>query len=32
MADKGGDQGGELRVSYATLEQLDEVARRLSKA
>ena len=26
-----GDKGGEIRVSYTTLEQLDEVARRLSK-
>jgi hypothetical protein len=24
--------GGELRVNYKTLEQLDEVSRRLSKA
>ena len=30
--DKGGDKGGEIRVSYKTLEQLDEVARRLSKS
>jgi hypothetical protein len=29
---KGRDLGGELRVSYKTLEQLDEVSRRLSKA
>jgi ParB family transcriptional regulator, chromosome partitioning protein len=29
---KGRDLGGEVRVSYKTLEQLDEVARRLSKA
>jgi len=28
----GGDKGGEIRVRYKTLEQLDEVARRLSKA
>jgi ParB family chromosome partitioning protein len=27
-----GDKGGEIRVSYTTLEQLDEVARRLSRA
>ncbi len=27
-----GDKGGEIRVSYRTLEQLDEVARRLGKA
>jgi ParB family chromosome partitioning protein len=27
-----GDKGGEIRVSYKTLEQLDEVVRRLSKA
>ena len=26
-----GDKGGEVRISYATLEQLDEIARRLSK-
>ena len=29
---KGRELGGELRVSYKTLEQLDEVSRRLSKA
>ena len=28
----GGDKGGEVRVRYKTLEQLDEVTRRLSKA
>ena len=27
-----GDKGGEIRVRYKTLEQLDEIARRLSKA
>ena len=27
-----GDKGGEIRVSYKTLEQLDEVVRRLSRA
>ena len=27
-----GDKGGEIRVAYSTLEQLDEVARRLSRA
>ena len=27
-----GDKGGEIRVSYSTLEQLDEIARRLSRA
>ena len=27
-----GDKGGEIRVSYTTLEQLDEVTRRLSKS
>jgi ParB family chromosome partitioning protein len=26
-----GDKGGEIRVRYKTLEQLDEVARRLGK-
>ena len=29
---KGRDLGGEVRVSYKTLEQLDEIARRLGKA
>jgi ParB family chromosome partitioning protein len=29
---QGREQGGEVRVSYKTLEQLDEIARRLSKA
>ena len=29
---KGRDLGGELRVNYKTLEQLDEVSRRLNKA
>jgi ParB family chromosome partitioning protein len=29
---KGRDRGGEVRVSYTTLEQLDEVARRLGKS
>jgi ParB family chromosome partitioning protein len=27
-----GDKGGEVRISYATLEQLDEIIRRLSKS
>jgi ParB family chromosome partitioning protein len=27
-----GDKGGEVRVAYSTLEQLDEIARRLSKS
>jgi len=26
-----GDKGGEIRISYRSLEQLDEIARRLSK-
>ena len=26
-----GDKGGELRVSYKTLEQLDEIVRRLGR-
>ena len=27
-----GDKGGEMRISYKTLEQLDELTRRLSRA
>jgi ParB family chromosome partitioning protein len=27
-----GDKGGEIRISYKTLEQLDELTRRLSKS
>ncbi|HWU54764.1 MAG TPA: hypothetical protein VN175_04620, partial [Rhizomicrobium sp.] len=27
-----GDKGGEVRISYKTLEQLDELTRRLSKS